>query len=616
LVEPRYDPVPERALAVTPTPQFILNLAALRPELRHLERLAELADESGDPTLESLAEELQSLVDRAERGVLTEEELLAELARLEAVIETLETEAPPDMRDDWAEVAETLRELLADTNVPEGLEDEVQGLLDALEQGDEAAVAEAFDRLRELIESDDLSDEDLAALADALAALADAFDPSDFDLRRELDALRDRIAELEREVEGGRGGRRTQRALDEARQRMGAVEDQLARSSEGRGPGGDERQGLADSLREAAETLREEREAPGAPPAEGHAEGTPEQRAEPESAEGSPAESPGEVGPEQLAEREGREGEERPDERGAEPGRERPEDPQGQRQPGDGERAEGQPSDGQPSDGQPGDGQPGDGQQPGGEQAEGAEEHAGTPQEQAGTPREQAGHEGAPPSREQRAAERLADAAEQMRDRQRQEARAEGRERAEQATEGMRENLQRSSGEPDREELAEETWDDFMARADGESRQPPRAPERPGEPGQAGGEPNQRDPAGSEPGQQEQADRGEGPEGGEGGQQWGTEAGGEALGEESAGLDATRERVEAQVEVTEQGAAGRPTTSEVIESAAVQGFATRGYREVYQEYAAAVEQALRSESIPPGYARFLERYFGLIEPRR
>jgi len=58
-----------------------------------------------------------------------------------------------------------------------------------------------------------------------------------------------------------------------------------------------------------------------------------------------------------------------------------------------------------------------------------------------------------------------------------------------------------------------------------------------------------------------------------------------------------------------------PTASKVVMSAASRGFATRGYRDVHQDYREVVEDALERERIPPGQRTYVRRYFDLIRPR-
>ncbi len=57
------------------------------------------------------------------------------------------------------------------------------------------------------------------------------------------------------------------------------------------------------------------------------------------------------------------------------------------------------------------------------------------------------------------------------------------------------------------------------------------------------------------------------------------------------------------------------TKEKVVMTAAQKGFASRAYREVHQDYAGVVEDALEKEHIPPGKRTYVRRYFDLIRPR-
>jgi hypothetical protein len=67
-------------------------------------------------------------------------------------------------------------------------------------------------------------------------------------------------------------------------------------------------------------------------------------------------------------------------------------------------------------------------------------------------------------------------------------------------------------------------------------------------------------------------------------------------------------------------AAGRETgsgatTESWIRGAADGGFATSGYRAVFQRYGRVTESTMDREEIPPGYRYYVTRYFDLIRPR-
>ena len=58
-----------------------------------------------------------------------------------------------------------------------------------------------------------------------------------------------------------------------------------------------------------------------------------------------------------------------------------------------------------------------------------------------------------------------------------------------------------------------------------------------------------------------------------------------------------------------------PTKSEIIESAANEGFASTRYQEVFVEYDHVAEEIMEKEKIPYGYEFFVRRYFDAIRPR-
>lgn len=65
-----------------------------------------------------------------------------------------------------------------------------------------------------------------------------------------------------------------------------------------------------------------------------------------------------------------------------------------------------------------------------------------------------------------------------------------------------------------------------------------------------------------------------------------------------------------------QGQEGEgPSKSETILGSAEKGFAGRGYRRVYSDYTAVVEEVMSKERVPPGYRYYVKRYFQLIRPR-
>ena len=59
-----------------------------------------------------------------------------------------------------------------------------------------------------------------------------------------------------------------------------------------------------------------------------------------------------------------------------------------------------------------------------------------------------------------------------------------------------------------------------------------------------------------------------------------------------------------------------PSRSQTILGSADKGFASTGYKKVYGDYSAVVEEVMSKEKVPPGYRFYIKRYFQLIKPRQ
>jgi hypothetical protein len=79
--------------------------------------------------------------------------------------------------------------------------------------------------------------------------------------------------------------------------------------------------------------------------------------------------------------------------------------------------------------------------------------------------------------------------------------------------------------------------------------------------------------------------------------------------------DATRMNTERHdTRVNGKEGAG-PSRSQTILGSAEKGFASSGYKRVYGDYTAVVEEVMSKEKVPPGYRFYVKRYFQLIKPR-
>ncbi|MFO0629148.1 MAG: hypothetical protein U0325_26465 [Polyangiales bacterium] len=69
------------------------------------------------------------------------------------------------------------------------------------------------------------------------------------------------------------------------------------------------------------------------------------------------------------------------------------------------------------------------------------------------------------------------------------------------------------------------------------------------------------------------------------------------------------------VAVAGQQTGNGPSRSQVIRTAAADGFANRPYRQVYSPYWDRAREVLHQGEVPPGYRSYVRRYFQLIRPR-
>jgi chemotaxis protein histidine kinase CheA len=127
----------------------------------YLDELKQIADQTADPTLRKFTEELEALLEKAEKGDISKEELLAEMERLEKQYmegsqEDL-TEQLADMKDAAAELKK---------------EPLTKRLGEALESGDMEAAAKEMERLAEQMEKKELTPEQEKRVAEALEKAA------------------------------------------------------------------------------------------------------------------------------------------------------------------------------------------------------------------------------------------------------------------------------------------------------------------------------------------------------------------------------------------------------------------------------------------------------------
>jgi len=569
---PDYPDLPPVVVASPPT-QLIVDTGRLMEDMRNIETLSELARQSEDPAIQAVAEELDELTSQLLAGTISADDLLDQLDSIEEELSQLAIpEESVDLGDVWEAVAEELSDAMDDMGVEEGspIRERAEELAAAVENGDEEAISDALDQLAALLEQEELDPEDAEALADLLERLADVIDPADFDLSAQMAELEERIADLEERVER-RGRSRDRNRLDEARQALDAVQERIAEERQNQDDQGQTQQELSDALNDAAEALRDGNQA-----SNGDTETGDEERVDGENA-ASDAQETADAGEERQSNDANSEQDNGEQQDSQESGSEQQTDNSEQAQ--NGEQQDSQESGAEA-------------QSDSAEQAQNGEQPPdnGEQQEPDGEETSEGGRS---------AADALQQAADQIDEMTQQDAAREAQERAEEATADIRENLQRSSGASEENQQSAEDWNSFMERAGGE---------------QVGSEQGQEgEGAGSEAGEDGQQGAGfQGEENvGDGQAGYGEEEGDDPIGEETS-IDADRTRERAEVEASEDGP---EDDASVFRDAAAEGFASASYREVYVEYAEAAEVALETEEIPAGYARFVQQYFQLIEPR-
>lgn len=188
----------------------------------------------------------------------------------------------------------------------------------------------------------------------------------------------------------------------------------------------------------------------------------------------------------------------------------------------------------------------------------------------------------------------LGEAADRMRDTERRQRRQQQRQSAREQLEDLRDSAARGDG-GDRERA--DMMEDYLDRAGPDGEPTDRRPrdDRPGDTDGPGDEPD--DPDGSGDRQFGAGDDGPSPD-----EDFSHD-------EQELDFDYTDEHLE--------GIEGRdgPTRSEVVESAAREGFATTEYEKVYADYEDIVEEVVERQQVPEGYRHYIEQYFELIRPR-
>ena len=566
------------------------NLDEVSQELRQhqAEALLDAAKEVDDPELKEAAEELAEILKADREGKLSAAEFERRLAALEKKISDMaqQSEAAPGMLGAKEQKAfdQAIREAVESmTQMKE--DPETKELADALEQNN---YDKAADILNDLLNSTDPKDKKkLEKLAKMFGDLAKNIDPTDPELKEALKKNKDLVDKLKKEFDNDKLSAEDKKAFSDAAKKLEEAEKAQKRQQEASDKASKALNKLSKAMDNTSKSLDQKAQ-------EANEDAQRDAQAG-ENKEGAP--------------KEGQDGAQK----------------EGQKQEG---QQGAQKQAGQSQDGQQQAGQDGAQKQAGQQESADGQEHAQKRDDNGA-------QEGADNSSET-AEEALRDAAAQKKAQ-------ENRDALKDLADKMRKDAKSSEKGDKKDDARQKNMQDFMERAKGQEKQQDAQ-----QSGQQQGNEGQTDQQGQQGADgQQQAQQGQ--QGGDGQQetaqgqsqqassgqqesgqaQLGKELGaqngvneGELLpeGVQDGGHDttlgeATSMKVNLKDEKLTGMDSGSQTTSEIIESAGQQGFASEPYREVYQTYEKAAEEVLESEEVPQGYRNYVEKYFDMIRPQ-
>ncbi len=158
------------------------DLEVQRETIRDMRRIAE---ETGDADLKKLADELEQIIEQAERGQLSKQEMLAKLAEAEKRYADSSNE---DVEQAMAELEKTGRTLAQSKPMRE--------LGEALQKNDLARAQKALEKLANDLENQKISEADKERMAEALDKAA-----SEFERRKQAEKAESQREKLSREQE-------------------------------------------------------------------------------------------------------------------------------------------------------------------------------------------------------------------------------------------------------------------------------------------------------------------------------------------------------------------------------------------------------------------------------
>jgi hypothetical protein len=166
-----------------------------------LQDLNQTAADMQDPELKEFADKVEALLDQADKGELSKEQLLDALAQAEK--KYMEGAKPEEVDRAMAELGKTGKELKKD--------DLTRPIGEALEKGDLAKAQEEMNKLAEKLAKGELSDKQRAEAAKALDKAAEAFDKREEAQKKDLDKQIEKARAEQKQAEKERDAAKDER---------------------------------------------------------------------------------------------------------------------------------------------------------------------------------------------------------------------------------------------------------------------------------------------------------------------------------------------------------------------------------------------------------------------
>ncbi len=188
---------------------------------QYVDDLKKMAEQTGDPYLKKLAEQLEDLLDKAEKGEISKEELLAKMDELEKNYMDGSDQDEQKMLDDLKDTGKQLQQ-----------EPLTKRLGDALEAGDMNAAQKEMDRLAEQLQNKELTPQQEKKVQEALdkaekkhdEAAKKEQDKKDAEIQKQIEKKKDEKKRLEKQAQQDPKNEDTKKRLDKNKRELEKLE--------------------------------------------------------------------------------------------------------------------------------------------------------------------------------------------------------------------------------------------------------------------------------------------------------------------------------------------------------------------------------------------------------